>query len=113
MYHSSDGGPSLTRAKVQHDAKTRPRWGLDPSHRHEEGILKDGVDLAERYDTVVHTAVRADMDADAAILREAARGRFDLVIMGVNRRPGETLFFGKVPEAILAKTTTSVLFISG
>ena len=52
------------------------------------------------------------MDADAAIVREPARGRFDLVIMGVNRRSGETLFFGKVPEAILAKTKTSVLFIS-
>jgi nucleotide-binding universal stress UspA family protein len=70
------------------------------------------VDLADRYDTIVNTAVRADTAADEAILREAARGRFDLVIMGVNRRPGEALFFGKVPEVVLAKSKTSLLFVS-
>jgi len=70
------------------------------------------VALADRYDTIVNTAVRANVDADAAILREAERGRFDLTIMGVNRRPGEKLFFGKVPETVLAKAKTSLLFIS-
>jgi nucleotide-binding universal stress UspA family protein len=77
-----------------------------------EALLKDVVALADRYDTIAHTAVRANVDADTAILREAARGRFDLVIMGVNRRPGETLFFGKVPESVLAKAKASLLFIS-
>jgi nucleotide-binding universal stress UspA family protein len=94
-------------------AKTQRRWGLTPSLSHEESILKDVVALADRYDTIVHTAVRADMAADEAILREATRGRFDLIIMGVNRRPGEALFFGKVPERVLAKTRTSLLFVSG
>jgi Kef-type K+ transport system membrane component KefB/nucleotide-binding universal stress UspA family protein len=77
-----------------------------------EALLKDVVALADRYDTIVNTAVRANVDADAAILREAERGRFDLTIMGVNRRPGEKLFFGKVPETVLAKAKTSLLFIS-
>lgn len=103
LYVSDSGGAK----------RGRQRWGLNPSHRYEEGILKDVVALAERYDTIVQTAVRTDMDADKAILREAARGRFDLIIMGVNRRPGETLFFGKVPESILAKAKTSLLFVSG
>jgi nucleotide-binding universal stress UspA family protein len=103
----------ITALYVADAQARRPRrWGLGPSHRHEESILKDVVSLADRYDTIVNTAVRADMDAEDAILREAERGRFDLIIMGVNRRPGERLFFGKVPEAVLAKAKTALLFVS-
>ena len=32
-------------------------------------------------------------------MREAKRGGFDLVIMGVSRRPGDALYFGEVAEA--------------
>jgi nucleotide-binding universal stress UspA family protein len=32
--------------------------------------------------------------------------------MGVNRRPGETLFFGNVAAAVLQQSKVSVLFIS-
>jgi hypothetical protein len=34
------------------------------------------------------------MAPDDAILAEAKKGGYDLIIMGVNRRPGEKLFFG-------------------
>jgi len=32
--------------------------------------------------------------------------------MGVNRRPGETLFFGKVAAAVLENSERSILFVS-
>lgn len=100
----------VTALYVTDDAPRRGRrWA---ARSDAEALLKDVVALAERYDTIVHTAVRANMDADSAILREAERGRFDLVIMGVNRRPGETLYFGKVPESVLAKAKTSLLLVS-
>ena len=39
------------------------------------------------------------MSPQDAILRELKSGRYDLVVMGVNRRPGEALFFGNVAGA--------------
>jgi hypothetical protein len=35
-----------------------------------------------------------------------------LIVMGVNRRPGETLFFGDVAAAILERSARSILFVS-
>jgi len=83
------------------------------TRRHEEEILKDTVALADRYRTPISTALRVDMAPDEAILREAARGGYDLIVMGVNRRPGETLFFGNVAAAVLARASVSVLFVAG
>ena len=83
------------------------------TRRHEEEILKDTVALADRYRTKISTALRVDMAPDEAILREAARGGYDLIVMGVNRRPGETLYFGNVAASVLTKASASVLFVAG
>ena len=79
----------------------------------EEAILKDTVAFAERYRTEIRTALRVDLAPEAAILREAARGRYDLIVMGVNRRPGEALYFGDVAAAVLEKAEASVVFVTG
>jgi Kef-type K+ transport system membrane component KefB/nucleotide-binding universal stress UspA family protein len=83
------------------------------TRRHEEEILKDTVALADRYRTPISTALRVDVAPDEAILREAARGNYDLIVMGVNRRQGDTLFFGNVAASVLAKAAASVLFVTG
>ena len=36
-------------------------------------------------------------------LNEAKAGAHDLIVMGVSRRPGERLYFGDTPTAVLAK----------
>ena len=51
------------------------------SRRHEETILKDIVELADRYDTPIRTALRLDMAPEDAILRQARLGRYDLVVV--------------------------------
>jgi Kef-type K+ transport system membrane component KefB/nucleotide-binding universal stress UspA family protein len=79
----------------------------------EEAILKDTVALADRYGVDIRTALRVDLAPEAAILREASRGRHDLIVMGVNRRPGETLYFGDVAAAVLGKAEASVLLVAG
>ena len=79
----------------------------------EEAILKDTVAFAERYRTEIRTALRVDLAPEAAILREAARCRYDLIVMGVNRRPGEALYFGDVAAAVLEKAEASVVFVTG
>ena len=82
------------------------------SRRHEEAILKDIVELAERYDTPIRTALRLDIAPEDAILRQARLGRYDLVVMGVGRPAGETLYFGKIAAAVLENSQHSILFVS-
>ena len=81
-----------------------------PSRLQQEAILKGVVALAERYSTEVATVVRIESEPEQAILREARR--HNLIVMGVNRRPGEVLFFGDVAAAVLKATKASVLFVA-
>ena len=82
------------------------------SRRHEEAILKDIVELADRYDTPIRTALRLDIAPEDAILRQARLGRYDLVVMGVGRPAGEALYFGKIAAAVLENSQHSILFVS-
>lgn len=82
------------------------------SRRHEETILKDIVALANRYDTPIRTALRLDISPEDAILRQARLGRYDLIVMGVGRPAGETLYFGKTAAAVLENSQHSILFVS-
>ena len=68
--------------------------------------------MAGRYDVELDTVIKIDVAPEDAILRQAAAGRHTLIVMGVNRRPGDTLFFGDVAAAVLEKSARSVLFIS-
>ena len=56
--------------------------------------------------------MRVDVAAEDAILKEARRGDYDLVILGVTRRPGETLSFGNTAAAVLESSDISILFIA-
>jgi Kef-type K+ transport system membrane component KefB/nucleotide-binding universal stress UspA family protein len=80
--------------------------------RSEEAVLKDIVELADRYDARVRTALRVDIAAADAILKEATRGSYDLIVLGVARRAGETLFFGNTAAAVLERCDTAILFVA-
>jgi Kef-type K+ transport system membrane component KefB/nucleotide-binding universal stress UspA family protein len=82
------------------------------SRRSEEAILKDIVKLAESYELDLRTEVRADLAPEEAILKEIARGKHNLIVMGVGRRPGEKLFFGDTAAALMEKSERSLLFVA-
>jgi nucleotide-binding universal stress UspA family protein len=46
-----------------------------------------------------------------AILEETKWG-YDLIVLGANRRPGETLFFGNTAAAVLERCATAILFVA-
>jgi Kef-type K+ transport system membrane component KefB/nucleotide-binding universal stress UspA family protein len=79
--------------------------------RDELAVLKDVAALAERYEVPLRNATRTDMAPEAAIRREAERG-YDLVVLGVSRRPGDLLFFGNTAAAVLEKSPASNLFVA-
>jgi len=93
-------------------AAQRRLRGPTTSRRHEEAILKDIVELADRYDTPIRTALRVDIAPEDAILRQARLGCYDLIVMGVGRPAGETLYFGKIAAAVLENSQHSILFVS-
>jgi nucleotide-binding universal stress UspA family protein len=89
----------------------RLRNAVQP-REHAEAILREAVEMADRYGIEMRTAVKTDAAVADAILRHAGASRHTLIVMGVNRRPGETLYFGDVPAAILEQSPRSILFVS-
>jgi len=89
----------------------RLRNAVQP-REHAEAILREAVEMADRYGIEMRTAVKTDAAVADAILRHAGASRHTLIVMGVNRRPGETLYFGDVPSAILEQSPRSILFVS-
>ena len=81
------------------------------SRRNEEAILKEIVDLGETYAVDIRSAVRASDAADVAIVKEAARRKHNLIVMGTARRPGEKLNFGDTAAALLEKSSQSLVFV--
>ena len=75
-------------------------------------MLRDIVMLGESSGAAVRTAVRSGVPPEQAILRLVRNGHHDLIVMGVNRRPGESLSFGPVADSVLAGSTRAVLFVA-
>jgi nucleotide-binding universal stress UspA family protein len=90
-------------------SKTGPRKRA--SRRNEQAVLKDIAALAARYDVAVRSTTRSKVAPDEAILREAKRG-YDLIVLGVSKRPGEALYFGNTATSILDHSDTSNLFVA-
>jgi Kef-type K+ transport system membrane component KefB/nucleotide-binding universal stress UspA family protein len=82
------------------------------ARQQEQAIMKDFVEMADRYDVKAKTAVRADQAPDKAILAELKKANHDLIIMGAGRRPGDKLFFGDTAAAVLEKSPASILFVA-
>ena len=78
----------------------------------ERAIMKEIVSMADRYDVPIKSVVQSDIAPDKAIVAEAKKGTHDLIIMGVNRRPGDTLFFGDTAAAVLNNSPTSIVFLA-
>jgi K+:H+ antiporter len=81
------------------------------TRRNEQAVLKDIAILAERYGVTVRNTTVSNGSPDEAILREAKRG-YDLIVLGVGRRPGDTLYFGDTASSILDNSPTSNLFVA-
>jgi nucleotide-binding universal stress UspA family protein len=82
------------------------------SRKQEQAILKDTVEVADKSDYEIKTAIQASVAPDKAIVTTAKRGGHNLVVMGVSRRAGEALDFGDTAAAVLDSLDASVLFVA-
>jgi len=96
-----------TRSKGRAD---RQRGG-GAGQRNEDAILREIVQLGEQQDVIVNAIVRRGAPEEE-IPRQLRGGQHDFVVMGVSRRPGEALFFGEVPDAVLDRSARSIVLVS-
>jgi K+:H+ antiporter len=85
---------------------------VNGSARSESAILEDFTALAERYEVKARVATRRRGEPAEVILRQEQQDRFNLIVMGVNRRPGDRLYFGDVAADVGEKSQASILFVS-
>jgi Kef-type K+ transport system membrane component KefB/nucleotide-binding universal stress UspA family protein len=85
--------------------------GHSRTRSREEGVLKDMVELAERYDVRLTTLISKRSGPAEAILREARNG-YGMIVMGVNSRAGEGLFFGNTAAAVFREWTYPLLLVA-
>jgi len=103
--------PCKAHVKALYVARDGKRGGRRPSMTRwrEEAMLKQIVELADRYDVPVKTAIRMHAEPDEAICREARQA--SLVVMGATQRPGRELFFGTTAMAVLAKCPQPIVLV--
>src|SRR5438105_3312507 len=89
--------------------RLRRAWAIGTD---EEAVLREVVELADRMEVPVRTAMRSNIAPADAIVQLSKAGKHNLIVMGVSSRPGGTLSFGGVPAAILARSDRSILFLS-
>jgi nucleotide-binding universal stress UspA family protein len=82
------------------------------TRRHERAILDEISELAAKYQQEIETAIRADIAPDRAVVAEAKKNGHTLIVMGVNRRPGDRLYFGETAAGILKDAPISVMFVA-
>ena len=105
-------GLTLARASDAHvTALYVTRTAASPATSSPRRLVMRRNELAVLKDVPLRNTTRADMAPDEAILREAGRG-YDLVVLGVSRRPGDMLFFGNTAAAVLERSPTSILFVA-
>lgn len=84
----------------------------DLASRHEEEVVRDIVELADRRDQPVRVRRAVSGPWPLAILRQAEREDATLIVLGVALRSGETLPFGETADRLLETSPRSLLFVA-
>ncbi|PYP86033.1 MAG: hypothetical protein DMF61_14445 [Blastocatellia bacterium AA13] len=75
-------------------------------------LLKDIRELGKREGLTVTTTIRVSRAAEHAILTQIRKGKHNLLVVGVNVRRGEELFFGHSLKSLLENAPCSMLIVS-
>ena len=111
LARASDAQVTVLYVTSPPDGKKPGRGRSRAERRNDKAVLKDISALAKRYSVNVRRSMPENAAPVDAILKEAKRG-YDLIVVGANRRPGDTLFFGNTAAAILDRAPTAKLFVA-
>ena len=105
LHVSPPGGPKA--------ATGGGRLGRSSSSRQmERGIFGQIQALAAQQNLRVRTRVRVSDEPGEAIRRQARRTANTLIVMGVNRRPGDTFLLGATAAGLLEHAEQSLLLVA-
>jgi nucleotide-binding universal stress UspA family protein len=103
--HVADSGTETSpRGKVRRSIASR---------KAEKAVLDDVKALAKRYGHEITPAIHLESSPDEAILEEAKKIKANLIVIGANRRVGDTLYFGKTTSALLEKWKGAIVVVGG
>lgn len=113
LAQASGGSVTALHVTTQAQQSWQRRLGAEfASGTIAEAILLDIAALGNRSNVSVRTLIRRRDAAESAILGEATAGKYDLIVLGVGRRPGKTLSFGTVSAALIVQSDCSMLFVA-
>jgi Kef-type K+ transport system membrane component KefB/nucleotide-binding universal stress UspA family protein len=84
--------------------------GRSRTRSREEGVLKDMVELAQRYDVRLTTFISKRGGAAEAILKKG-QGGYGMIVMGASSRAGDELFFGNTASAVFREWKKPLLLV--
>ncbi|MET3614839.1 Kef-type K+ transport system membrane component KefB/nucleotide-binding universal stress UspA family protein [Rhizobium aquaticum] len=105
----SGGAVSVIYILEPNEAQQRPRFGREESghaaafERIDEISAQTGVKITK--------TLQEGSSAEVAVLRHARRGRYNLLIVGVSRRAGERLSYGRIADTLLDTSDRSIVFV--
>ena len=105
------GGIVTTLHIANTGAIRRRGWRSSYGRNQAQAIINEIVEMGGRHGVIVNGAVRAQMAPDQAILAHARQRHYDLIVMGVSRRPGDKLFLGDTAAAVVEAAPGSLLFL--
>jgi Kef-type K+ transport system membrane component KefB/nucleotide-binding universal stress UspA family protein len=102
----------VTVLSVVSAGASNERDRLVTARRDAAEAIKEIKAIADFHAVPMKSALRTDISAEDAILRQARRGKHDLIVLGVSRRPGKALSFGDVATALLESSDRSLMFVA-
>lgn len=75
-------------------------------------VVRDIKELGKREGVNVKTLVKVRRASEATIVRQAYRGRYNLIVMGAKLRPADKLFFGPSVSFMLEQTPCSLIIVN-
>jgi hypothetical protein len=78
----------------------------------EDAVIREIMRLGEPYGVDVKRAASRIGTSQEAIFQQIKRGEHNLVVMGINPRPGDRPSFGALDAALLEHAECSLLFVA-
>jgi Kef-type K+ transport system membrane component KefB/nucleotide-binding universal stress UspA family protein len=91
------------------EAQQRPRFGRDEFGH--AAAFERVDEIAEQTGVKITKTLQEGNSAEVAILRHARRGRYNLLVVGVSRRAGDRISYGRIADNLLDAADRSIVFI--
>lgn len=100
---------SVIYVREPNETQQRPRFGRDEfGHRAAFDRVEE---ISVQTGVTINKIVQDGSSAEVSILRHARRGRYNLLVVGVSRRTGERLSYGRIADNLLEATDRSIVFV--